>query len=183
MIWINFFSKLTLNSVITIVVNDEMMKWWNESKFWVFDPDETFICYRGCLNLSCYMGKKVHENFLMGLKIWWSWGSRFFFFKIPIGRTVFNFSCKTSRSCLGTCSFGGTFLSFFGHFFLQNFSFLRGWEVFLSKKRQFFEMKLHVFGGLGALFGTFFINFLSFFLNVPPYLAQPRRASARSARG
>ena len=29
---------------------------------------ETFICYRGCLNLSCYMGKKVHENFLMGLK-------------------------------------------------------------------------------------------------------------------
>ena len=32
--------------------------------------DETFICYRGCLNLNCYMGKKVHENFLMGLKVW-----------------------------------------------------------------------------------------------------------------
>ena len=74
-IWINFFSKLTLNSVITIVVNDEMMKWWNESKFWVFDPDETFICYRGCLNLNCYIGKKVQKIFLMGLKIWWSWGS------------------------------------------------------------------------------------------------------------
>ena len=31
---------------------------------------KTFICYRGCLNLNCYMSKKVHENFLMGLKIW-----------------------------------------------------------------------------------------------------------------
>ena len=63
----------------------EVSEWseWSESNFWVFDPDETFICYRGCLNLSCYMGKKVHENFLMGLKIWWSWGSRFFFSKSP----------------------------------------------------------------------------------------------------
>ena len=61
--------------------NDEMM---NEMMtFWVFDPDETFICYRGCLNLNCYMGKKVHENFLMGLKVWWSWQSRFFFFQNP----------------------------------------------------------------------------------------------------
>ena len=125
----------------------------------------------------------MQKNFLMGLKIWGSWGSRFVFFKFPYCRTIFNFSCKTSGFCGAGCFFGGIFLSFFGHFFLQNFSFLRGWEVFLSKKRQFFEMKLHVFGGLGALFGTFFINFLSFFLNVPPYLAQPRRASARSARG
>ena len=37
-----------------------------ESKFWVFDPDETFICYRGCLNLNCYLSKKVQKNFLMG---------------------------------------------------------------------------------------------------------------------
>ena len=35
-----------------------------------------FICYRGCLNLNCYMGKKVQKIFLMGLKIWWIWGSR-----------------------------------------------------------------------------------------------------------
>ena len=40
------------------------------SKFWVFDFDETFICYRGVLNLNCYIGKKVQKNFLMGLKIW-----------------------------------------------------------------------------------------------------------------
>ena len=67
--------------------NDEMMndEWW--SKFWVFDLDKTFICYSGCLNLNCYMSKKVHENFLMGLKVWWSWGSRFFFSKSPfVGR-------------------------------------------------------------------------------------------------
>ena len=43
----------------------------------------TFICFRGVLNLNWYMGKKVQKNFLMGLKIWWSWGSRFFFSKSP----------------------------------------------------------------------------------------------------
>ena len=59
---------------------NEMMKWWWWSKFWVFDFYENFICYRGVLNL----------------KIWWSWGSGIFFFKITAGRTVFNFSCKTS---------------------------------------------------------------------------------------
>ena len=40
------------------------------SKFWVFEIYETFICYRRCLNLSCYISKKVQKNFLMGLKIW-----------------------------------------------------------------------------------------------------------------
>merc|ERR1712016_202760 len=86
-------------------------------------------------------------------------GVEIFFFKIPIGRTIFNFSCKTSGFCGAGCFFGGIFLSFFGHFFLQNFSccgagcsfwylfchffmqnfiFLRGWEVFLSKKNTFF---------------------------------------------
>ena len=35
-----------------------------------FDFYETFLCYRGCLNLNCYIGKKVQKNFLMGLKIW-----------------------------------------------------------------------------------------------------------------
>ena len=55
--------------------------------------------------------------------------------------------------------------------------------LFLSKKRQFFEMKLHVFGGLGALFGTFFINFLSFFLNVPPISpTTPEGERAKRAR-
>ena len=55
------------------------MKWW--SKFWVFDFYETFICYRGVLRLNWYIGKKVQKNFLMGLKIWWSWGSREKFWK------------------------------------------------------------------------------------------------------
>ena len=34
--------------------------------FWVLYFYETFICYRGCLNLNCYIGKKVQKNFLMG---------------------------------------------------------------------------------------------------------------------
>ena len=50
-------------------------KWSEVIRFWSFDFYETFICYRGCLNLNCYIGKKVQKNFLMGLKIWWSWGS------------------------------------------------------------------------------------------------------------
>ena len=58
---------------------------WNEwvITFWVLYFFGTFICYRECLNLSCYISKKVQKNFLMGLKIWWSWGSRFFFSKSP----------------------------------------------------------------------------------------------------
>ena len=44
-------------------------------------------------------------------------------------------------------------------------------------------MKLHVFEGLGALFGTFFINFLSFFLNVPPISpTTPEGERAKRAR-
>ena len=53
------------------------------------------------------------------------------------------------------------FLSFF---IMQKFSFLRGWEVFLSKKRQFFSYKTSVFAGLGGLFGTFFSTFFVIFL-------------------
>ena len=57
-------------------------EWVSEwSNFWVFKNSGSFICYRGCLNLNCYIGKKVQKNFLMGLKIWWSWGSRIFFSK------------------------------------------------------------------------------------------------------
>ena len=36
-----------------------------------------------------------------------------FFFKIPIGRTVFIFSCKTSRFCPSGCSFWYLFCHFF----------------------------------------------------------------------
>ena len=75
---------------LKVLVNDEMM-----IRFWSFIFLETYICYRVYLNLNCYIGKKVQKIFLMGLKIWWSWGSGFFFFKITAGRTVFKFSCKT----------------------------------------------------------------------------------------
>ena len=37
--------------------------------FWVLYFYETFVCYRGCLNLNCCMGKKVQKNVLMGIKI------------------------------------------------------------------------------------------------------------------
>ena len=72
-------------------------KWVSEwSIFGSFIFLELLYVIGGCLNLNFYIGKKVQTNFLMGLKIWWSWGSRFFFFKIPIGRTFLKFSFKTS---------------------------------------------------------------------------------------
>ena len=42
----------------------------SESNFWDFKISGTFICYKRCLNLSCYISKKVQKNFLMGLKFW-----------------------------------------------------------------------------------------------------------------
>ena len=72
----------------------------------------TFICYRECLNLNCYISKKVQKIFLMGLKIWWSWGSRFFFSKSPI---VGRFSI-----------------------FHAKLQFLRGWVLFLVPFLWFF---------------------------------------------
>ena len=60
--------------------------------------------------------------------------------------------------------------------FLQNFSFLRGWLAFLSKKKTFFSCKISDFAGLGALFGTFFCHFFVIFLKS----ANP---AGRSARG
>ena len=50
--------------------------------------------------------------------------------------------------------------------------------VFLSKKN-FFSFKTLVFEGLGGLFGTFFVNFLSFFLNVLPHPGGPASAAVR----
>ena len=74
--------------------NEMKWWWWNDDDemmmmmtFWVFDFYETFICYRGVLKLNFYIGKKVQKKFLMGLKIWWSWGSVIFFSKLPqVGR-------------------------------------------------------------------------------------------------
>ena len=86
-------------------------------------------------------------------------GVEIFFFKIPIGRTVFNFSCKTSGFTGGFSFFWSTFCQFFVifscntsafcgagwsfwvkkiHFFHAKLQFLRGWVVFLSKKNTFF---------------------------------------------
>ena len=47
----------------------------------------------------------------------------------------------------------------------------------LLKKRQFFSCKTSVFVGLGGLFGTFFVYFLSFFLNVLPQPSGPASAA------
>ena len=46
--------------------------------------------------LNFYIGKKSAEKFSYGFKNLVKLGVENFFFKIPIGRTVFNFSCKTS---------------------------------------------------------------------------------------
>ena len=101
-----------------------MKKWkvksekWKWSKLRVFDFYEICISYRGVLNLYCYIDKKVQEKIRMGLKIWWSWVSGEKKIKVKAGRTVLNFHAK---------------LQVLGWFFL-----------FLSKKRQFFEISLKV---------------------------------------
>ena len=51
--------------------------------------------------------------------------------------------------------------------------------AFLSKKKTFFSCKISDFAGLGALFGTFFVIFLSFFLNVLPNSGGPASAAVR----
>ena len=53
------------------------VKWREVITFLVLYFFGTFICFREVLNLNWYMGKKVQKNFLMGLKIWSSWGSIF----------------------------------------------------------------------------------------------------------
>merc|ERR1711973_570596 len=84
----------------------------DESKFWVFDFYETFICYGGCLNLNCYISKKVQKKFSYGFKNLVKLGVEIINFKITIGRTVFNFSCKTSVFARLGALFG-QFLSYY----------------------------------------------------------------------
>ena len=47
----------------------------------------------------CVQKEYSHDKSLMGFEILRSWRSRICFFKITAGRTVFNFSCKTSFFC------------------------------------------------------------------------------------
>ena len=47
----------------------------------------------------------------------------------------------------------------------------------MSKKRQFFSCKTSVLEGLGGLFGTLFVDFLSFYLNVLPHPGGPASAA------
>ena len=63
-----------------VKVKSESEKWKSEViRFWSFIFREKNIRYRRYFNLYFYVSKKVHKNFFMGLKIWWSWGSEFFF--------------------------------------------------------------------------------------------------------
>ena len=61
-------------------VNCEMMMMMMMMiQFWVLYFYVTFLCYWGSLNLNSYISKKVHENFPIGFKVWWSCGQCFFF--------------------------------------------------------------------------------------------------------
>ena len=115
----------------------------------------------------------MHKNFLVGLKFG-EVGCRDFFFKITKGRTIFNFSCKTSGFWGGFSFFWSIFCQFCGifsckisafcgagwSFWVKNYIFfhaklklLKGWVVFLSKKM--------------TIFLRFFIRKLKFWLKVP----------------
>ena len=92
------------------------VKW---SHFLVLYFFETFIFFRGVLNLNCYISKKVQKNFVMGLKSWWSWGSRIFFI----------FSCKTSGFCGAVCSLWFSFKTLLFFFSIKkNPNFFRLWD-------------------------------------------------------
>ena len=97
------------------------------------------------------MSKKVEKNFVMGLNIWWSWGSGFFF----------NFSCKTSGFCGGGCSFWYLFCQFFVIFSCTISVFWEAGRSFRVKKDSFFHTKLRIFGG----WMLFLVPFLSFLCN------------------
>ena len=135
------------------------VKWseWSEWSEWVNPKGslyfyETEICYRVCIYFTCYIVTVVQNNSLMGFKIWWSWGSRFFFSKSPIvGRfSIFHaklqvfaglgaflgelfchflviFSCKISVFC----GAGRYFWVKKDNFLRWNFTFLGGWVLFL----------------------------------------------------
>ena len=88
--------------------------------------------------------------------------------------------------CGSGWSFWYLFLALFCHFFMQKFSFLRGWEVFFSKKTTFFFVQNFSFCGAGWSFWVekmaFFWDFLE---NVAADLVwgNPAGRSERSARG
>merc|ERR1711973_932441 len=97
------------------------------------------------------MGFRLCKTILLWVLKFGEVGGRFFFFKIPMGRTIFKFSFKTS----GFCGAGWIFWSIFCQFFKQNLSFYRGWLVFLSKKDTFFFAKLQFLRGWMLFLGTF----------------------------
>ena len=91
-------------------------------------------------------------------------GVGIFFFKIPIGRTIFNFSCKTSGFLSWYLLFWVNFLVNFLSFFyakLQFFARLGG--LFELKKKLFFHAKLQFLRGWVLFLVPFFVIFLSFF--------------------
>ena len=68
--------------------------------------------------------------------------------------------------CGSGWSFWYLFFALFCHFFMQKFSFLRGWEVFFTKKTTFFFMQNFSVLSRQVLFLVpFFCTFLSIFQN------------------
>ena len=67
--WANMkkFKELFLEHFIIIIIPINKSR---SIRSYLTMDDETFIFYRVCLNLSCYISKKVQKNSLMGLKIW-----------------------------------------------------------------------------------------------------------------
>jgi len=89
-------------------------------------------------------------------------GVEIFFFKIPIGRTIFKFSFKTSGFCGAGWIFWSIFCQFFVIFSSKTWVFSgAGWS-FWVKKTLFFCAKLHFLRGWMLFLGTFLSIFLSF---------------------
>ena len=56
---------------------------------WSFIFPETYIYYRKCIYLFCFLGKNVHNNYLMGLIFWKCWRVTLMKFKIRIRIWIF----------------------------------------------------------------------------------------------
>ena len=127
-----------------------MWVWVWMADFFVFKSLNSSIVYTSGIDVYVCKRNRCTTKVLWVLKFW-QVGAQDFFFKIKAGRTVFNFSCKTSFFCSRYVFFLSKGREFVlkNHsrydviFFVQNFFFFwAGRCSFWVKKRQFIEIFL-----------------------------------------
>ena len=132
--------------------------------------------------LKTLQEENVHSNSLMGLKVWWSWGSRIFFSKSPkVGRfSIFHAKLQILKG--GFSFFWSSFCRFFGIFSSKTWVFSgAGWSFWV--KMTLFLLQNFSFCGAGCSFWYVFCLFFVIFLKCAPppqWTGFSRRSSANS---